>query len=108
VTLHFGLLTAAPSDTTAGTEVTGGSYARIAKTAASAGFNAASGGSATNSAEIDFGTATANWGTVTHFAIYDAATAGNMLAWGALGTPKTINNTDGGKFLAGAMTLNPD
>jgi hypothetical protein len=108
VTLYFALFTAAPTDAGGGTEVTGGSYARVAKTAASAGFSAASAGSATNSADIDFGTASANWGTVTHFAVFDAATSGNQLGWGALGTSKTINSGDGGKFLAGAMTLDPD
>jgi hypothetical protein len=108
VTLHFALFTAAPSDTGGGTEVTGGSYARIAKTAASQGFSAATTGVATNSAEIDFGTASANWGTVTHFGIFDDPTAGNLLGWGALVTPKTINSSDGGKFPVGTLTLDPD
>lgn len=108
VTLYFALFTAAPTDAGGGTEVSGGSYARVSKTAASAGFAAASGGSAVTSADIDFGTASANWGTVTHVGIYDAPTGGNLLAWGPLATSKTINSGDGGKILAGQLTLDVD
>jgi hypothetical protein len=107
-TLYFALFTAAPTDAGAGTEVSGGSYARVAKTASTNGFTAASGGTATNSEDIDFGTASADWGTVTHFAVFDALTSGNLLGWGVLGTAKTINSGDGGKFLAGSLTLDPD
>lgn len=106
-TLYFGLFTAPPTDAGGGTEVTGGSYARVAKTASTC-FNAGSLGTATSAVDIDFGTASASWGTVTHFAIFDAVTAGNMLGWGALGTAKTIGSGDGGKFLAGSLTLDPD
>ncbi len=108
VTLYFALFTAAPTDTGGGTEVSGGSYARVGKTATTAGFGAPSGGSAANIEEIDFGTATANWGTVTHFGVYDASTAGNLMGWGVLATSKVINTTDGGKFPIGALILNPD
>lgn len=54
---------------------------------------------------IDFGTASAGLGTVTHFAIMDAATAGNMLWYGALGTPRTIGNTDTIQVPAGSMIV---
>jgi hypothetical protein len=117
---YFALLTAAPSDTGGGTEVTGGSYARVAVTSSlanfagtqSAGSTAASsgtGGTTSNNAAITFPAPTANWGTVTHFAVYDASTSGNLLFWGALTASKTVNNGDAApSFAAGAFTLQID
>ena len=37
-----------------------------------------------NSYEIQFPKATGSWGTITHFAIFSAATGGTMLAYGTL------------------------
>lgn len=89
------LFTAAPSDAGGGTEVTGGSYAAQDITLVNNGD-----GTAENDAEIDFGTATADWGTVTHVAIKDGA---NFLFWGALDTSKLIELGDGAKFAAGEL-----
>lgn len=104
-TAYVGLYTAAPSDSGGGTEVSGGSYARV--TCASK-FGAASGGSSANTAEITFPTATANWGTVTHFGIFDASSAGNLLYWGALTTSKNVQSGDTIKFAVGALTVTED
>lgn len=104
-TLYVGLLTAAATDATIGTEVTGGSYARVAVTsalAAWAGTQAAAStlastgatGTTSNNGVLTFPAPTANWGVVTGFALFDAAAAGNMLIYGALGVSKTINNGD--------------
>jgi hypothetical protein len=60
-----------------GTEVTGGSYARVAITSL---MSAAVDGNSSNAGVINFPTATANWGTPTHFGIFDAAAAGNALS----------------------------
>lgn len=100
VTCHVGLFTAAPSDAGGGTEVTGGSYARKATVAAD--WNAASGGSTSNANAITFVTASASWGTVTHFGLFDAATAGNLLRWAALGTSKAVGSGDTASFAGGA------
>lgn len=85
-------------------EVSGGSYVRKAVTLAAPGTP----GTTSNSADVDFGIASANWGTVTHFAIMDGATAGagNILIWGALTTSKTVNNGDGLKFPTGTLVVN--
>lgn len=119
-TWYVALFTAAPSDTGGGTEVTGGSYARVAVTAGltqwagtqSAGSTTASsgtGGTSSNNAAVTFPAPTASWGTVTHFGIFDASTAGNLWVWGALNTSKTINNGDAApSFAAGALTLQID
>jgi len=94
--IYVALLTAAPSDSGGGTEVTGGSYARVAVSQLDAQWNAPSAGNGlfSNVNNITFPAPTANWGTITHMAIFDASTAGNMLIWGPLGISKTVNNGD--------------
>jgi hypothetical protein len=108
--LWVGLFTAAPSDSATGTEVTGGSYARVAVNRTGTGWNAATGALALtdNTGVITFPVATANWGTVTHFGIFDAVTAGNLLYWADLTTTKVINNGDSSNFAAGALDITQD
>ena len=105
-TVYVALFTDDPTDADSGTEVSGGSYAREA-VGATSGW-AGSGGATDNAADVDFGTATANWGTVTHTAVMDAATAGNMLFHGALTASKTVNNGDSFKFAIGALDVSLD
>jgi len=82
-----GLETNSPS---AEVSTSGTAYARTAIT-----FNAASGGSATNNGAVTFAAATgAGFGTVTHVAVMDALTSGNVLFWGAVTTAKTIDAGD--------------
>ena len=116
-TLYFGLHTSATTDAGGGTEVTGGSYARKAVTASLANFagtqaaasttaSSGTGGVTSNNGLIDFPAPTANWGTVTHWSVWDASTAGNMLYHGALTTSKTVNNGDAApSFAAAALVL---
>src|SRR3990172_9008494 len=94
--LAVGLFTAAPSDSGGGTEVSGGSYARVQRDPLDANWTApdSTGGLTDNAAALTFPAPTANWGVVTHFGIFDNTAAGNLLFWGALTTPKTINNGD--------------
>lgn len=101
-----GLFTAAPSDAGGGTEVTGGSYVR--KSTAGADWVAASAGSTSNANVLTFVTATGSWGTVTHFGLFDAATAGNLLRWAALTTPKAIGTGDVASFPVGNLVLTED
>lgn len=115
--VYVGLLTAAPSDAGGGTEVTGGSYARVTVASSmanwagtqSAGSTVASsgtGGQTSNNGAIVFPAPTANWGTITHFGIYDASSAGNLLIWGALTVSKNVNNGDAApQFNAAALTI---
>lgn len=119
-TQYVALLTAAPSDAGGGTEVSGGSYARVAVTSSlanwagtqSSGSTTASsgtGGTTSNNSALTFPAPTANWGTVTHFGVYDASSAGNLLWWGALTQAKTINNGDAApSFAAAALSLQID
>ena len=99
-TCHVGLSTADPLDTGAGlAEPVGNGYARVAT--AGVDWNAAAAGSNSNANDITFPQATGPWGTVTHFALFDAASGGNMLAHSILTTAKTIDNGDTAKFAGG-------
>jgi len=99
-TVYVGLHTSTPGDDDSGTEVSGGSYARQ-----TASFAAASSGSASTDATMTFPTATADWGTITHFGIYDALTTGNLLYHGALTTSKVINSGDTFEIQSGNLTV---
>lgn len=103
-TLYLGLFTSdgGLENNTAGsqTEISGGSYARKAVT-----FNAASAGSADTAATVTFDAATANWGTITHVAVMDASTGGNVLFYGAVTTSKTIESGDTFQVSAGNLTI---
>lgn len=101
--VYCALYTVTPDDTGGGTEVTGGAYARIAVT-----FGAYAAGAVTNSALVDFGTATANWGTVVASGIFDAVTAGNLLFYGALLSNKTVASGDGFSYAIGKLTVGLD
>lgn len=109
--LGIALFTAAPSDSGGGTEVTGGSYARVDRPPLDANWDATSGtdGKTANTAIITFPAPTADWGQATHIGIFDATTGGNLLLWRALTTPKTINNGDPAPiFPAGTLTVTLD
>jgi len=81
-------------------EVSGGSYARKSAT-----FGTISNGSVSTSANVTFDTATANWGTITHVAVMDASTTGNVLFYGALDTSKTIESGDTFQITSGNLTV---
>lgn len=103
-----GLFTAAPSDTGGGTEVStagGSNYSRQSAT-----FTVATDGSgvttAKNTGILTFGTASGagtNWGTITHLGIFTASTSGNLLFWGNVTVPKTIEISD--QFVINANSL---
>jgi hypothetical protein len=101
---YVGLFTAAPSDTGGGTEVTGNAYARTATGTMS--ISGTSPTNCTNAAAIEFAAASGgNWGTITHVAIFDASTSGNMLGWAALTTSRTINDGDILRIPAGDLDI---
>ena len=117
--LYIALYTSNPSDAGGGTEVTGGSYARVSVTPNSTNFantqnsgtgaSSGTGGQTSNLTTITFPAPTANWGVVTGMAIMDASTSGNELYWCALTASKTINNGDAAPtFPAGSLTITED
>jgi len=87
---YVALFTSNPDEDASGTEVStsGTAYARQ-----SVSFTV-SGNTASNSAAIEFPTATASYGTVTHIGVFDASTAGNLIAYAALSTSKAIDTGD--------------
>ena len=99
---YLGLFTAAPSDTGGGTEVAGSGYAREAVT-----FTV-SGDTASNNAAIEFATAAGSWGTITHIAVFDASTSGNMVCYAALSASKTIETGDVFRVPAGDLDVTLD
>jgi hypothetical protein len=100
---YVGLFTAAPGETGGGTEVTGNAYARKATGTITVSGTATT---ATNSAAIEFAPASGgDWGTITHAAIFDAETGGNMLAYAELTTARTINDGDVFRVPASSLTI---
>ena len=102
-TVYAALTTTTPTDSAAGTEVSGSNYARTAIT-----MGAAASGSISNSSAVTFPTPSGSWGTVTHFEIWDASTAGNRLAWGALDASKAPGNGDTVEFAIAALQIDLD
>lgn len=119
-TLYVALLTEEDGDAGGGTEVSGGSYARVAIACTLANWAGTQGagtttasngasGTTSNNGAITFPEPTANWGVVAGFAIYDAPTAGNLLIFGKLLAPKTINSGDAAPvFLPEQLSLQLD
>jgi hypothetical protein len=112
-TLYLGLFTATPSDAGGGTEVStsGTAYDRADITNNSTNFPAASGTNPTlksNGTSIPFVQATAAWGTVGWWGIFDANTAGNLLIWGPITTPKAIDIGDTASFAIGDLDITLD
>ncbi|NGQ95510.1 hypothetical protein G3578_10130 [Brevibacillus sp. SYP-B805] len=89
--VYLALFTSDPTDAGVGNEVTGGAYARQ-----QIGFDVPVNGTTQNSADILFPISTTDWGTITHYGIYDALTGGNLLIHGQWSASKTI--PAGGQF----------
>jgi len=101
-TLYLALFTTDNTDSGGGTEVSGGAYARQ-----SVAFTV-SGNTASNSADVEFPTATANYGTVIAVAVMDASTGGNQLAYAGLSSDKTIETGDVFRVPAGDLDITLD
>lgn len=101
--LYIGLFTSAPTDAGGGTEVAGGSYVRKAVTCS------VTGSQAVNSAVVEWPTVTGGgWGIVTHMAIFDAPTGGNMLAHGPLTFSRELLGGDVFRIPLGNLTIDLD
>lgn len=103
-TLYLALHTASPAEDGSGAEVSTSGTAYARQTVA---FTV-SGNTATTSAAVEYPTATANFGTVTHVGIWDASTSGNLIAYAALTTSKTIETGDVFRVPAGDLDVTLD
>jgi hypothetical protein len=93
----------------------GSGYVRMSLTKAVGTWNAPASGATANTAQITWTNApTADWGTVTWFALMDVncttpgttCANGNILLWGTLSTPQAINNGQAAPyFAAAALTI---
>lgn len=105
-TVYLALSTTAPNQAGTGvTEPVGNGYARAAVTNNATNWPNATNGAKSNGTVITFPVSTGSWGTVTHFGIYDAATAGNLLAYGTLNNPQTVSSGDTLSFAVGALDI---
>ncbi len=103
--LYIGLSTANPTDDASGNvEHSGDNYARVNHNV----YDAASSGATENTGVVTFPQASASWGTLTHFAMWDASTNGNMLFYGALDDSRAVGTNDTPSFADGALNVTMD
>lgn len=85
-------------------EITGANYARV-NVVASSWSSSATTGATSNVDTISWATASDAWGTITHTAICDASTAGNVLCYASVADAKTVASGDQVQFAAGAFDV---
>lgn len=91
------------------TEHSGDGYARVLTDETD--WSAAAGADPSTKTTIsstDFPTATADWRSAANmafFGLFDASSGGNLLAFGAITTPKAVQNGDTAKFPIGDLTI---
>lgn len=91
---------------TTGTEPVGGAYARVTHANNKTTWGAAASKSLKNAIAVQFPTATASWGTISHLAIYNSDATPVLIASGALTTATAIAANDRLVFDIGAITIN--
>lgn len=109
-TYYLGLSTTAPaSDGTGVTEPVSGAtangYARLAVANNTTNFPNAANRQKSNGAAFTMGTATADWGVITHFVLFDNLTGGALRAYGPLDAPVTIVTGDTPTFPIGSIVI---
>lgn len=99
------LFTTAPGASAPGTEVVGNGYARVeAPLAVTPGSNPVN---MANPSAIVFAAATANWGTITHIGLFDAATGGNFWGFATVNAPGTQTPTPVAVNTGQGFQINP-
>lgn len=101
--VYVGLTRTLPSAAFRGTEVVGGGYLRMLALFGSTGDPRA----AANTGDLQWPTATADWGTIGWFELWDDAFVGNRLYWGELVSPIDLVSPQTVQILAGATLLIP-
>lgn len=102
-TLYVALYTVAPTEDGGGTEVSGGSYARVAVTNDVTNFPGAVDGAKSNGVAITFPTATALWGDVVAFGLHSHITNDALVLWGVLDDPENVDDTNTAVFDVGTL-----
>lgn len=118
-TYYVFLSSTACSDSATGTELTGGSYARVGITRATTswkgthgtttGASSGTNGTISNAAAVTFPTATGDWTAATHWGLIDASSgAGNIIVCAALTAARTITTGATASFAIDALTVQVD
>ena len=103
-TVYLGLSTADPTDDASGlAEPSGNGYIRKAIT-----FAAAASRHVAQNADVDFAQASGAWGMIAHYGVFDAESAGNMMAHGALGASKEVVSGNTPSVASGQVTVSYD
>jgi len=103
--IYVALYSAAPTKAGGGTELTGNAYARKMHNT----WDAGAAGATENTGAITFAAASGgDWSEAVAFALFDAITGGNFLAWGDLIVPKTCLDGDTIEFAAGELDCSID
>jgi hypothetical protein len=110
--LYLAAFTVTPTHNTAGTEASGGAYARVSITSNSTNWPVISSGQViTNGAAFTWAQATADWSSgvnITGLALLDSLTSGgsnNLYYFGDVTVPKNVKNGDTASVALGAMTV---
>lgn len=98
--VYLALFTVTPTTSGGGTEVSGGSYSRQLTT-----WAVPVSGVSSNTADVVFAVASANWGVVTSFALMDAAVGGNLLYFANLNAPRNVQTNDQVSFPTGQLVV---
>lgn len=102
-TLWIALSTTEPSNDGSNVTEPADGYARVSCVAST--WTAGAADSLINSLTVSFGEASGDWGNISHFAIYDSITNGNMLAAGSIAVTKAIDIGDTPKFAPGLFKI---
>ena len=105
--VYVALFKTDPTDAGTGSEMSDSGYVRqrAHTTVTSEGFTVPANGVTSNSRNIVFPAIIDSQATVTHWAIFDAQTAGNLLYHAPLLNPKTLDPTDVLSFPIGSLTV---
>lgn len=105
--LFVALYVSDPTESDTGTEVNGANYARQKITFGPVGTSGSK-SLVSNTGVITFPQAGGSWGTITHFAVRDAETGGNLLVYAPLSVSKNIGSGDRMEFPIGGITITLD
>ncbi len=109
ITPYVGLFSAAPAnDAGSGTELAGSGYQRQAITFGAPVADAGNVRKISNTNQITFGPAVANWLQAVAFGIFDQQAGGTLLYWDVLTTPKSVEQDDSGQFATGSLVVKED
>lgn len=103
-TVYLALSTADPLDDASGIAEPSGGYARQSITFGTVSSTNGVGTSVSNNANVVFPIATGDWGSITHGALYDAASGGNMLSYWQWTASKLIETGDTWVLASGDLT----